>query len=175
MTIKPLTGKVNYSDHLILSNIFPEKLWQHCRNKYPTHMALALPDGSGPPSQQCYLWHCKNLGLKFRNGPRNVTKSLWFQPGSSSLSSLTHSGTVFVEWQGTHCHFVCQNHKCGGSYMLKVPYYTVFHLFHTAVRGPETLYLKCIAPNPSMVLNFSCLKVTLLSSTESRLFLCLHI
>ena len=57
---------------------------------------------------------------------------------------------------------------------LKVPYYTVFHQFHTAVRGPTTLYLKYIAPNPSMVLNFSCLKVAQVSSTESSLFLCLH-
>ena len=58
---------------------------------------------------------------------------------------------------------------------LKVPYYTVFHQFHTAVRGPTTtVYLICIAPNPSVVLNFSFLKVALLSSTESRLFLCLH-
>ena len=31
--------------------------------------------------------------------------------------------------------------------------------FHTAVRGQATLHLKCIAPNPSLVLNFSCLKV----------------
>ena len=44
--------------------------------------------------------------------------------------------------------------------ILKVPYLTVFHEFHTAVRGPATLYLICIAPNPSVVLNFSCLKVT---------------
>ena len=44
-----------------------------------------------------------------------------------------------------------------------------------AVRGLATLYLKCIAPNPSMVLNFSCLKVAQVSSTESRLFLCLHL
>ena len=58
---------------------------------------------------------------------------------------------------------------------LKVPYYTVFHQFHTAVRGPTTLYLKCIAPNPSEVLNFSSLKVTQVSSTESRLLLCLHL
>ena len=35
--------------------------------------------------------------------------------------------------------------------VLKVPHYTVFHQFHTAVRGPTTLYLKCIAPNPSVV------------------------
>ena len=58
--------------------------------------------------------------------------------------------------------------------MLKVPYYTVFCQFHTAVRDPTTLNLKCIAPNPPMVLNFSCLKVTQMSSTESRLFLCLN-
>ena len=37
---------------------------------------------------------------------------------------------------------------------LKVPYYTVFQQFHTAVGGPTTLYLKCIAPNSSVVLNF---------------------
>ena len=60
-------------------------------------------------------------------------------------------------------------------YILKVPYYTVFHQFHTAVRGPTTLYLKCIAPSPSVVHNFSCLKVNQVSSTESRLFLCLHL
>ena len=58
---------------------------------------------------------------------------------------------------------------------LKVLYYTVFHQFHTAVRGPTTLYLKCIAPNPSIVLNFSCLKVTQVSSTKIRLFLCLQL
>ena len=39
----------------------------------------------------------------------------------------------------------------------------------------QHMYLICIAPNPSMFLNFSCLKVTLLSSTESRLFLSLHL
>ena len=49
------------------------------------------------------------------------------------------------------------------------------HQFHTAVRGPTTLYSICVAQNPSVVLNFSCLKVALLSSTESRLFLCLHL
>ena len=58
---------------------------------------------------------------------------------------------------------------------LKVLYYTVFYQFHTAVRGPTTLYLKCIAPNPSVVLNFSCLKVALQSSIQSSLFLCLHL
>ena len=64
---------------------------------------------------------------------------------------------------------------CNLYYLLKFPYYTVFHQFHTAVRGPTTLYLKWIAPNPSVVLNFSCLKVALLSSTEGRRFLCLHL
>ena len=34
---------------------------------------------------------------------------------------------------------------------LKVPYYTVFHQFHTAIRGPTALYSICIGPNPSMV------------------------
>ena len=58
---------------------------------------------------------------------------------------------------------------------LKVPYYTVFHQFHTAVRGPTTLYSICIAPNTSVVLNSSCLKVALLSSVHSTLFLCLHL
>ena len=33
-------------------------------------------------------------------------------------------------------------------HILEVPYYTVFHQFHTAVRGSTTLYLKCIAPKP---------------------------
>ena len=60
-------------------------------------------------------------------------------------------------------------------HMLKDPYYTVFHQFHTAVRGPTTLYSICIAPNPSLVLNFSCLKVALQSSIQSSLFLCLHL
>ena len=60
-------------------------------------------------------------------------------------------------------------------YVLKVPYYTVFHQFHTAVRGPTALYSICIALNPTMVLNFSCLKVALQSSTQSSLFLCLHL
>ena len=58
---------------------------------------------------------------------------------------------------------------------LKVPYYTIFHQFHRAVRGPTALYLICIAPNPSVVLNFSCLKVALQSSIQSSLFLCLHL
>ena len=53
------------------------------------------------------------------------------------------------------------------SFTLKVPHYTVFHQFHTAVRGPSTLYLRYIAPNPSLVLNFSCLKVALLSAAVS--------
>ena len=57
--------------------------------------------------------------------------------------------------------------------VLKVPFYNVFHQFHTAVT--TTLYSKCIAPNPFMVLNFSCLKVAQVSSTEIRLFLCLHL
>ena len=34
---------------------------------------------------------------------------------------------------------------------LKVPYYTVFHQFHIAVRGPTTLYSICIASNPFVV------------------------
>ena len=34
---------------------------------------------------------------------------------------------------------------------LKVPYYTVCHLFYTAVRGPTTVYSKCIALNSSVV------------------------
>ena len=51
-------------------------------------------------------------------------------------------------------------------FYLHIPYYTVFHQFHTAVRGPTTLYSKCIAPNPSVVLNFSSLKVAQVSSTE---------
>ena len=54
--------------------------------------------------------------------------------------------------------------------MLNVPYYTVFHQYNTA--GPTTLYLKCIAPNPSVVLNFSCLKVTQVSSTERSFCAC---
>ena len=58
---------------------------------------------------------------------------------------------------------------------LTVPYYTVLHQFHTAVRGPTTLYSICIAPNTSVVLNSSCLKVALLSSVQSTLFLCLHL
>ena len=58
---------------------------------------------------------------------------------------------------------------------LKVPYYTVFHQFHTAVRGPTTLYSICIAPNTSVLLNSSCLKVALLRSIQSTLFLCLHL
>ena len=49
---------------------------------------------------------------------------------------------------------------------LKVPYYTGFHQFHTTVRDPTTLFPKCIAPNRSVVLNFSCLKVAQVSSTE---------
>ena len=57
--------------------------------------------------------------------------------------------------------------------VLKVPYYTVFHQFDTAVRGPTTMYSICIAP--SVVLNFSCLKVALQSSIQSSLFLCLHV
>ena len=59
--------------------------------------------------------------------------------------------------------------------ILKVPYYTVFHQFGTAVRGQTTLYSICIAPNTSVVLNSSCLKVALLSSVHSTLFLCLHL
>ena len=58
---------------------------------------------------------------------------------------------------------------------LKVPYYTVSHQFHTAVRGPKTLNSICIVPNPYMFLNFSCLKVALQSSIQSSLFLCLHL
>ena len=50
---------------------------------------------------------------------------------------------------------------------LKVPHYTVFHQFHTANRSPTILYSIFIAPNPSLVLNFSCLKVALLSAAVS--------
>lgn len=57
---------------------------------------------------------------------------------------------------------------------LKVPYYT-FHQFHTAVRGPTTVYSKRLATNPSMVLNFSHLRVAQVSSPENRLLLCLHL
>ena len=32
--------------------------------------------------------------------------------------------------------------KCFGYKDLKVPYYTVFHKFHTAIRSPTTLYSK---------------------------------
>ena len=39
-----------------------------------------------------------------------------------------------------------------------ISYNTFFQQFHTAVRGPTTLYSKFIAPNSSVVLNFSCLK-----------------
>ena len=52
---------------------------------------------------------------------------------------------------------------------LQVPYYTVFHQYHTAVRGPKTLCSIC------KVLNFSCLIVTLQSSIQGSLFLCLHL
>ena len=62
----------------------------------------------------------------------------------------------------------------GPTKILKVPYYTVFHQFHTAVRGPTTLYSICIASNTSVVLKFSCLKVAQVSSTESRLPCLLH-
>ena len=45
----------------------------------------------------------------------------------------------------------------------------------TQLSEVQQLYLVCIATNPSVVLNFSCLKVAQVSSTESRLFLCLHL
>ena len=59
--------------------------------------------------------------------------------------------------QGAWCAVFCH---------LKVPYYMVFHQFNTAVRSPKTLYSNHIAPNPSLVLNFSWLKVAQLSSPD---------
>ena len=47
----------------------------------------------------------------------------------------------------------CQTVSPWPVHTLKVPYFIVFHQFHTAVRGLTTLYPKCIAPNPSVVLN----------------------
>lgn len=35
--------------------------------------------------------------------------------------------------------------------VIKVPYYAVFHLFHTAVRGHATLYSTCADPKISLI------------------------
>ena len=51
---------------------------------------------------------------------------------------------------------------------LKVPYYTVFHHFHTAVSSPTTLYSIRAAPEPSVVLNFSSVPAPL-NANELRL------
>lgn len=50
----------------------------------------------------------------------------------------------------------------------------ILYQFHTAVTVPITVYSKCLAPNTSMVLNFSHLKVAQVCCPENRL-LCLHL
>ena len=84
---------------------------------------------------------------------------------------------LFSNWLGKNNSLAPTKMQLGTTftYILKVPYYTVFHQFHTADRGPATLFSRSIGPNPSMVLDFSCLKVAQVSSTENRLFLCLHL
>ena len=101
--------------------------------------------------------------------------SLWMDPQTvdsfnASIVIIRQYTICILFWNGP---FVCQSWKQRMCVYLKVPNYTVCHQF--SHRGPTTLYSICSAPNSSVVLNFSCLKVTQVSSTESRLFLYLHL
>ena len=107
-------------------------------------------------------WH--TLGNRYRS--HNVLKH---------RHCSTAGNESFTCGFSTQNSLVCWWWKVKSTPALKVPYYTVFHEFHTAVRGPTTLYSICIAPNTSVVLNSSCLKVALLSSIQSTRFVCLHL
>ena len=111
-------------------------LWLQCNCSYDYWLHLF----------QLMFGHVLRLpvNIMVKSVPYNPTVAVFSSSSTTLLSYLSHPAA---------CH-------------LKVPYYTVFNQFHTAVRGQTTLYLKCIAPNPSVVLNFSCLKVVQVSSTE---------
>ena len=99
-------------------------------------------------------------GVKFHSGakpPLEVVSGPYYwqtEPVWTDKLAMWSGGVSIV--QSVNC--------TGPSLNLKVPYYTCFHQFHTAVRGPTALYSIYIVPNPSLVLNFSCLKVALQSS-----------
>ena len=117
--------------------------------------SLSMPPGAHVDEQHCYLRNSPNTYITYSH------IKIVYNPRGDCGRQIKHCACTF--------DLVYVN------FDLKVPSCAAFDQFHTAVRGPTTLYLKCISPNPSVVLNFSCLKVTQVSSTESRLFLCLHL